>query len=173
MNSKKYLKHIIKYDNITLFKEFNNFVELSKILEEDVLMYAAINNSSEIIKYLLTSGYDYNITDKNNNTILHWLCFKRNFDLIKFIIENNYYRDINYKNKFCVTPLVDFIDSEDDNLKIFKYLIENGADYDVIYDGRTILELIEAIDLPNIEQYLTNLLDADKRRKSIQDFLEK
>ncbi|AQN68741.1 putative ankyrin repeat protein [Saudi moumouvirus] len=81
------------------------------------LFWACVNNYTNIIKYLVEKGIDVNI---NNGSNLDELIRRKNFDNLKFLIENG----ANIKSitkslhsTICVG-----------NIDMVKYLIESGAD---------------------------------------------
>ena len=52
------------------------------------IFYAVFNNSCKTLKYLLKSGYDMSIHDKENKTILHYAGFRSNLKWLQIIIDH-------------------------------------------------------------------------------------
>ena len=90
------------------------------------LAIAVRENNGEIIDYLIGNGADINLVPDKYTTfnLLHIATEYQCFDAVKYFVENKYF-DINSVEGDNWTPLN--IASYSDNLQIFEYLYEHGA----------------------------------------------
>ena len=116
----------------------------NKILYEK-LFNACKNENIEAVKFLLKNGLDVNHKDKNGKTALFYAC--NNLNVIKLLIENGADKDI-------IKEL--FFYSYENNLEIFKYLIEEKKiDINIKNDsGKTVLFYACANDNLELVKYL-------------------
>lgn len=88
----------------------------------------------EVVQVLLEAGADINAKDNSGNTPLHYAISKKSLEEVKFFVDHNV--DINAQNSYGETPLEfmfkyrynEPIRSEEIDLEILEFLIENGAD---------------------------------------------
>ena len=83
-----YLIQAVKNDNVDYL--LNYYTTNYNVSVNDQLLYgysgntifhhAVFHNSFRCIEYLLTAKFDYSITNKDNNSVLHIACLKGNYD---------------------------------------------------------------------------------------------
>ena len=136
--------------------------------KKETSLHAAVkNNDIEHIKVLLKGGLDVNGVDVSMNsytglTPLLIAIFEKNFDLVKFLIENK--ADLNVKSETGITPL--FAAAMDRSLDIVRLLIEKGANVNMKSDvGYT--PLIGGIMSGNLE--IVKILMQNDADVTIQD----
>ena len=96
-------------------------------------IFNALDNANTV-KYLLESGADPKIVNKDHNTILHE-AVKYNLESTKAIFSEE---QVNYQNKYGYTPL--FYALWYNNLDIFEYLIDNRGNINIQDNkGKTLL----------------------------------
>jgi len=180
------LKRIIKYNLIENSVKTKNYNFVKKILsykdfnfknlKYEKILITAIKNSKTInstfsdnkiakllIKSLLKSPYS-NCTYKS--LLLNIAIKNGNFDLVKYLIENFYFKytkeEINSIDLKGQYPIIEAISNK--NIEIFNYLLEKGADYNTINNYGVPL-LFYALHLNDIE-YIISLVN-DKTRNKI------
>ena len=83
----------------------------------------------ELVKLLIKNGANINIKDKINRNCLNYACYSGDLNIIQYLILNNC--EINLQDSIDgKTPL--FISLDLYNIEISKFLIENGANYNII-----------------------------------------
>lgn len=85
------------------------------------------NDIKRAIK-LIEEGANPSIKDKQGQTIIHIAAFNGNYELISYLLSNDKYsKSLNFdaKNEDSSTPLL--LAAQEDNLKTFKLLLDNGA----------------------------------------------
>ena len=92
-----------------------------------LLHRAAEQGNLEIIKKLLSIGFDINVLDKSKHCAVGFSCAGGYMDCVKYFVENG--ADINLIDIHGHGPL--YAAATRDHLHITKYLIENGADMNV------------------------------------------
>lgn len=125
----EYKNQAENYDHDTLPTIKNSFYmadefeskQVIDYLKQDMLMYSAQNNDTELMKFSLKNGADVNLQDKDGDTALIWASIRGNLDVFRTLIENK--ADVNAKDKSDRTVLI-WASSND----VVKTLIDNGAD---------------------------------------------
>ena len=119
-----------------LNKEIN--INFKNKYEETPLLYAIKTNASnEIIKYLINSGADINVTTNeinidfysykkgiDNKTPFIWAILNNNLEIAKILLKKG--ADINFSPRNGTTALIEASKNCDD-IEIIKFLITNGA----------------------------------------------
>lgn len=86
---------------------------------------AKVENSAEIIEFLVNKEIDINCLDSNGNTPLHEAVLYQCSNNLEVFI--NAGGDVNLPNEGKTTPLITACSSMDDNIECVKMLLENGA----------------------------------------------
>ena len=89
-----------------------------------VLIYAAWNGSTEVVKLLIDNGADLNHKSNHGDTALMYAARDGHTDVVKFLIDNGV--DLNHKNNGGVTALI--YAARKEHTEVVKLLIDNGAD---------------------------------------------
>ena len=98
-------------------------------------------NSLEVIELLLKNGADWKVSDNQGNSSLHLAAMNSNSEILKYLVLNHYYDDIDIENKVFGTPLQWAI-GRGKTIECFKILVKNSADWKRIsLKGQTILHL--------------------------------
>ena len=97
-----------------------------KELAEEVLLQAALDKDTDVMRSLIAQGVNVNIKEKHHGqTLLHFAVYHiKNEELVKLLIENK--ADVNAKDNDDTTPL-----HYAKSVTIAKLLINNGADINV------------------------------------------
>lgn len=161
----KYLKRVVMYKKLVIIS-FSLAMALSSLYAEDkdefgkTELYQAVEKENfELVKELVEDDAAYvNVTADNGYSPLMIACVKGNFEIIKYLIDNG--ADINYQmedDSYSLYQLVGYQDLEKDQnyLSMVKYMIEKGADYNMI--GFNNYSLIHASKDINITKYLIEL----------------
>ena len=74
---------------------------------------------TEIVKYLVERGADYNCKDNNNVTPLYFAAYKGHIEIVKYLVERG--ADVNCKDNNNDTPL--YVAAANGHTEIVKYLI--------------------------------------------------
>lgn len=82
------VKLLIKYGSEINSQNYNE--------EYSALHYSVINNQYDIFKFLLNNNADINSQDTYGNTILHLLFEKENIDFVKKLINDGFYKNIDF-----------------------------------------------------------------------------
>lgn len=93
------------------------------------------NDFETVIKYV-QNGIELNSITKDNNTILNIAIEYNRFEIITYLVENGSQVNLDPEliNRGILSPIVKAVES--DNLEITKFLINNGAIIQDIYDDR-------------------------------------
>ena len=102
------------------------------------MMWAAVNGSEKVILSLISNQYFESLhldtrrlicqdrVSQTKRSILHWLCLEGHYNLIKIILEEHIFDDLNILSEEPkVTPL--FFAAKKGYVEICKLLLENGA----------------------------------------------
>ncbi len=92
---------------------------------------AVVDGNLELVKELISNGFDVNEKDNNLLTPLHYACQnysnqKENYEIAKALISAGC--DIEAKDNFGNTPLSDAVYWFENDPLMIKLLLENGAD---------------------------------------------
>lgn len=130
-----YLHDLGYFDRDVLFTA-TTVEEIELALEEDIdeldhhlnsftpYLFHCYRGNTDIVKYLLTRGCDYNAKrDRSGETAMHLVCQKGHTDLLDFFIENSMY-DVDIRDNMEFTPLFD----SQRHIDIVKRLLAHGAD---------------------------------------------
>ena len=97
-----------------------------EVLEKE-LLNAALNGDLSKIRELVENGVDVNTRDKSGTTPLHWAAEADYYNIVVYLVEHG--ANVNARNRAGDTPLT--LAAWDgvglNQLKIVKYLIQNGA----------------------------------------------
>ncbi len=109
--------------------------------------YAVWNNSLEMIKFLIKSGANlYSSSSYDWNTLIEFAAVYGRLDIIKYLLENGYDKEIFLKDNSLVFA------ASNDFTEIIKYLIENGKDIDQPFDNiKGYTALREAAQVNSVE----------------------
>jgi len=123
-----FLLHIVKLIKQNLIQDkINNLLNNINIINNisinnitinmEIIMYIFKNNYIDIIKLIIENNIiiDYNYKDIKNNTILHYACINKNYEIIKHIYKLSNIYALNNNN---VAP-IDFTKYDDIIKKIF------------------------------------------------------
>lgn len=102
------------------------FVDSGKASKESVsgaIMYAALREQIEIVKYLVSVGVDINHEARDGCSALHYLAQDGTVDMIKFMVENG--AEVNKTCRGRETPLK--WASYGKNTPVMEYLVSVGA----------------------------------------------
>lgn len=114
--------------------DFANFEKAILCANNDeisnALLVALSFNRCRMARFILSYEQNLNltITDKNQNSLLHWACFVDAFDIVKLLIERG--TDINHKNYIGETPI--FTAVFRNNIRILELFYTNKADLSII-----------------------------------------
>lgn len=89
------------------------------------LLFACIYENWEIAKYCIENGADVNLRDADKNSPLIQACKAGDEETIKLLVEAG--ADVNAKNKYDWTPISALIYEFHDDLDLYKYLLDKGA----------------------------------------------
>lgn len=92
---------------------------------------AANNKNDAIFELLILKGADPIMEDNDDNTLLHCAALNPNEKIINLVLAKGYYKDINQKNKYGMTPLISAV-SKNTNTNIIKTLLQKGADITIV-----------------------------------------
>ena len=92
-----------------------------------VLIYAAWNGSTEVVKLLIDNGADLNHKSNHGDTALMYAARDGHTDVVKFLIDNGV--DLNHKNNGGVTALI--YAARKEHTEVVKFLVDNGADMNI------------------------------------------
>lgn len=130
-----------------------------------------INNNINAIREYINNGFDLNILDNNNESLLYKACKNNNYDLVKLLLDNNAHTINNGKNVYDIVDnkdIIEYLINNDINLQRFggipsTLFIKNINNYDIIkiildkgyntnlsymqYDGKTALWLTNDINI--------------------------
>jgi ankyrin repeat protein len=129
-------------------KELNQLTsDLVKLRSRGIDIESLINflideEDYEKLKYINFDNLDININevDKNEATMLMRICkISKDYDIIKNLLKSG--SNINQKDKDGLTPLMYAIKYNHKNIQISKFLIENGADVNLLnnYDSSPLM----------------------------------
>eukprot|EP00833_Pecoramyces_ruminatium_P000916 jgi/Orpsp1_1/1174948/evm.model.c7180000052063.1 len=131
----------IKFENINIIKYLiehgadpNQHQQYEKMGENIITLnpiICAIQQSNKnIIQYLVEEvGINIPLLDEKNHFIIYAIK-NSNFSIVKCLIK--YHADINRKNEYGWTPLIQAMYKKPLNIDLIKYLIENGADINAV-----------------------------------------
>ncbi len=116
---------------------------------EDKIFNLFKHKKTKKLNVLLKNKLKLKLEDQNGNSILHYLAFQGNFNLIKLIIKKK--MNINHKNNLGRNPLymTSFKESYS-HLACAKILINHGVDVNSI-DNRGYTTLIQATIIKNLK----------------------
>lgn len=89
---------------------------------------AVLGGHVEIISILLANKARVFVTDCEGNLPLHWACSKRNFDIVRRLVESDL-TTINVVNCEGITPLM--MASKNHDVEDVRFLLENGAKMEI------------------------------------------
>ncbi|KAK7574303.1 hypothetical protein V9T40_011494 [Parthenolecanium corni] len=129
---------------------------------------AVLGGHVEIISILLANKARVFVTDCEGNLPLHWACSKRNFDIVRRLVESDL-TTINVVNFEGITPLM--MASKNHDVEDVRFLLENGAKMEICDKyGRMALHfaadqgnapllqfLLDSTDESCIEKYLLEI----------------
>lgn len=105
------------------------------------LFRAIAQNDNEIVKQIVSSGFNINAKDENGETALHIAVEHGNLEIVRFLLDRS--AKVNVKDKSKRAPLAMLLYSfgeEDDKLeKILYLLVSKGADVNVRNDEKKTL----------------------------------
>lgn len=105
-------------------------------LDRTGLMYAAINNNTELAEILLQHKADVTLKDKLGNTALHWAAERGSNEVLQMLLAAH--APVNAQNNQGITPLM--LAVADDHARSVKLLLAAGADpHQQDYTGRDAL----------------------------------
>lgn len=189
-STKQNFRHLIKNASMYKIDIFINI--LNHILKQNKLLkiYDTQNNlwldlisffcfkidSNEIIKYLINSKF-YNIDDvnKNGSTPLMFACQLKRFEIIRLLIEKG--ADINKinenRNKNSIMWAVYTDNYYIYNSEIITYLLENGANYNLVdWENKSLLYYTCLNnDIENTQFLLNNLTDINLNLEKYNNIL--
>lgn len=98
-----------------------------------------------LVKYLVEHGADVNCETRDGDTPLIRACDKCNFELVKYLVEQG--AQINAQNIVFETPLMRALRHgvTDENTKIVTYLVDNGADLDLINNNVELRDFMKRV----------------------------
>ena len=131
----------------------------------DVLSYLIRNNLTNTIKETVNK-YKFLFNSHNVQQKPLMIATKyNNTDLIKFFIENG--ADPNFKNYTGITPLMFAAQNKDVKPETIHALIENGADVNETYNGRTTIMLaIESNNISTIRALLSRSINGNNTKNN-------
>ncbi|KAL6631669.1 ankyrin repeat-containing domain protein [Neocallimastix sp. 'constans'] len=142
------LKILISKNIIKNIKEENN---------EQILIKAIISGNENMIYYLIHNGFNINVID---NIIIEKLINNNKINILKLLIPQ--YVDINNEDKNGDTSLIYAIKYQ--NYEIIKYLMENGADINIVNKKiKIIYPLINDNNYHLLKYLIENNLDINKK----------
>lgn len=155
-NGRSFLFLAATNKNITILKYI-----LEKNLYKDIdetdnggmtplLLTALVGEAVDSIRLLLDYGADYKITTNRNSTLLHLAAWNiKNPDILKFIIDNKLYSNIDEIEDSGATPLCDAV-RFGSSIRNVELLIKAGADYKKKFDWGCSLLLLSILN-DNVE----------------------
>lgn len=132
----------------------------SEVLETPLILSTKVG-TTEITKFLLSSGADIYMTDKKNGaTALHPAAFNGNLSTVKLLLSKG--ADINRRDSNKVTPL--FAAAIGRHQEVVRILLEKGADPNATNkDGLTPLDVATLND----DQEISSMLYAKGARRTL------
>jgi len=121
------LFYAAKSGNLSLIKYLTEEKKLY-ILEPYVVFPAAKSGNLELVKYLEKKGFNLNTEDKFEKSVLFYAAESGNLELVKYLVELKGL-DVNKKDILGRTPIMYAAESK---LDVVKYLVEHGANIDVV-----------------------------------------
>ena len=127
-------------------------------------------NNEKVAVYLIEKGVKVDeINDYTGRTLLHTATKKGQFEVADALIKSEGI-DINAKDNEEYTPLFIVIDKfsrdrKQEYLEIAKSLIDNGADLETKFYGKTPYENAVDYDVPEIAEYIKNKEDSEKTER--------
>lgn len=127
----------IKNDNKSVFFDKDNFIQNVSEINLYNKLYIIPEKSNifncidinDLKKYIL-DGFDINIRNNNNDTLLHNFVKKKKYEFIKLLCENGV--DMNCTNNCGFTPLIECVRGRLFNsMNILKLLIIYGSDVNI------------------------------------------
>jgi ankyrin repeat protein len=161
-------------------KKINNFLPDILINEESkdkLFSFAFSHNLFELEEYITTHSISLNVTNNNNQTIMHAILQGESttdeeelLRCIKFLVERG--APISSIDRFYLTPL--FICIKKNYPLIFKYLLEQGASLDInTYDNLTVLHLLSHPDhITHDDNGIKNLIPEKLPKFDIEKYKE-
>lgn len=120
------------------------------VFGQTALIIAAQKGHGEIVRFLINEKVDLDTVDNYGNVALDYAIRNDHANVVKVLLEHG--ANINYKNYLGNSPLYTALkiwDKSDPNPVIMRLLIQHGADYNEIVDGKTLL--IHAIQKNNVK----------------------
>lgn len=106
------LTELAQYSNSTrlfdiLFKHSDIDINISDVRGWTPLHFATrYNNNLKIFKYLIEKGADYHARTVHDFTILHLSVLNQNIEILKYILDEHLYDDIDFNNIDGISPLM-------------------------------------------------------------------
>ena len=139
--------YLVPDDNIIIMLSTVDNINLQDAEGKTLLIYAALYERYEVIKYLLAQNADVQAQDKNQYTALHFAVQTNNVNTIKLLIEAG--ANVNAKEKFGNSPLMKC--NNNTPKEVIEILLNNGADPTLKNNfGVSAADLLKnRIDFPN------------------------
>jgi hypothetical protein len=136
--------------NIKIYLEVGAVVGVFIIREYEIPLFEAIaQKDNEVVKKMITSGFDVNTKNRGGLTALHVAVENENLEIIRFLLNRG--ANVNAKTKSRRTPIMMIEGGDEENaLEIFKLLTEKGADVNVLNEDKE-TPLMVACEDDNLE----------------------
>lgn len=132
---------------------------------ETPLFYACLRGDINRVKKLLSAGANPAIVDKYGQTIFSYIIMSKNIDLLCYFLENHIYNDLEKKDIFGFTTILQSIVYG--NIEFYKLLIKYGANsYAVDKNGYSSLILAAQYNSQILKFILDNKLYVNIDEKS-------
>lgn len=156
-----------KDGNLNWLKKQKEAGELSTVIDDDAIKWAAANGHLEVIKWLvMESGQQIDVTADNNAAII-WAADNGHLDVIKWIVLESTEISKEAARKFGFESSVQPVSVTSDNNCAIKFAAHNGH-FDVV--KWLLLDSGQAIDATLDNNYITRLA-AEKGRLDIIKWL--
>ena len=158
----------IQLIDLTIEKGNAEYLDMPTDEYDQTIIGEAIRvNNEKVAVYLIEKGVKVDmINDYTGRTLLHTATKKGQFEVADALIKSEGI-DINAKDNEEYTPLFIVIDKfsrdrKQEYLEIAKSLIDNGADLETKFYGKTPYENAVDYDVPEIAEYIKNKEDSEK-----------
>ncbi|CAL8124654.1 unnamed protein product [Orchesella dallaii] len=133
---------------VNILKTFANNGADFNCQDEDgeTLLFTAIQQGRDkwLLEKLINYGTDYNLTCRNDESLLHIAAKYGNYDAVNLLVENGL--DINSKDAECHTPLHSALFGKQENrFEMFDYLVDLGAAETLVEFDKTLM-LLKAVN---------------------------